>query len=410
MESLRIVLVMLEPPLPFGNAVGRWYYVLLKGLQARGHRVTAFATCGNPADAAAACELFRAPECDLRCYPVRTGGGWLSKWNTLRRPYSYLLSSDLQHDLCDRLNHDFDVLHLEGLWSGWAALPHVRRAVLNVHFLFSLDQPRLTGGLVNRLRQLVTRRAERSLLRQFPHLLAVTPQLAGQVARLTGTAATAIPLALDLDLYPFRPHSEHAGPPTVGLIGSFNWSPTCSAGRRLLTRLWPEIKRQLPSARLQLVGRQAQAAFPEFFGSPDVSFHSDVPDTLPYFRNTDVLVYAPEAGSGAKVKVLEAFALGTPVVTNGAGCEGIPAVDGVQAGISEDDRGLVARTVALLCDAQRRETQRLAARRLLEAQFSPAASLDRLEQAYRILLASQDSVAAFCQGTQRRRAEPVRAG
>src|SRR5437667_137359 len=42
MKHLRIVLVLSEPPLPFGHAVGRWFYVLLRGLVNRGHQVRAF--------------------------------------------------------------------------------------------------------------------------------------------------------------------------------------------------------------------------------------------------------------------------------------------------------------------------------------------------------------------------------
>ena len=49
-NPLRVVVVMIEPPLPFGSAAARWYYVLLRGLVERGHRVTAFAVCSNAAD------------------------------------------------------------------------------------------------------------------------------------------------------------------------------------------------------------------------------------------------------------------------------------------------------------------------------------------------------------------------
>ena len=49
MTPLRVIVVMIEPPLPFGNAVARWFYVLLRELVARGHRTTAFAACITPA-------------------------------------------------------------------------------------------------------------------------------------------------------------------------------------------------------------------------------------------------------------------------------------------------------------------------------------------------------------------------
>jgi glycosyltransferase involved in cell wall biosynthesis len=95
-----------------------------------------------------------------------------------------------------------------------------------------------------------------------------------------------------------------------------------------------------------------------------------------------VLVYAPEAGSGTKVKILEAFALGAPVVTNAHGVEGIRARDGVHVSIGNDDESLIARTVALLRDPALRKRQREAARAFIATDLAPPAALDRLEEVY----------------------------
>jgi glycosyltransferase involved in cell wall biosynthesis len=81
-----------------------------------------------------------------------------------------------------------------------------------------------------------------------------------------------------------------------------------------------------------------------------------------------------------KVKVLEAFALGVPVVTTAEGVEGIPAEDGVHAGVCEDDEGLAARAVALLLDPARQNRQRAAARALVERHCGPGATLDAVER------------------------------
>ena len=104
-----------------------------------------------------------------------------------------------------------------------------------------------------------------------------------------------------------------------------------------------------------------------------------MPDTIPYFRTIDALLYAPPRGSGMKVKVLEAFALGTSVVTNTEGIEGLPASDGVHAGVAEDDAGLIDRAVALLRDPALRESRRLAARTLLESHCGPGPTVDAVE-------------------------------
>ena len=82
--------------------------------------------------------------------------------------------------------------------------------------------------------------------------------------------------------------------------------------------------------------------------TPDAYIEEDVADIIPYFRRLDVLLHAPAHASGMKVKVLEAMALGVPVVTNEEGVEGLPVEDGTHVGLAEDYDGLVERTVTLL--------------------------------------------------------------
>src|SRR5216683_4242703 len=98
-HKLRILLVLNEAPLPFGHAVGRWYWVLLRGLVERGHRVTVFATCDKPKDVAQAKSLFPAPQYDLRLYPFPERYSVWGKWQTFRRPYSYMIHPKLRRDL-----------------------------------------------------------------------------------------------------------------------------------------------------------------------------------------------------------------------------------------------------------------------------------------------------------------------
>jgi glycosyltransferase involved in cell wall biosynthesis len=381
MRPLRIVLVMIEPPLPFGNAAARWYYVLLKGLVARGHRVTAFAACSNSREAEEARALFPSPAYDLRTYPIATGSGPLSKLNTLRRPFSYLFHDDLRRHLAAELVKGFDVLHLEHLWSGWLGLDHVAKSVLHIHYLFKIDLAGKAGSrAMDPLRLRLTLAAERRLVGKYPQITTLTPRLSAAVAEISPSARVdTVPLGIDASLYPFDPSPPPARRPTVGLIGSFNWQPSYVAAERLLTRLWPEIQKQVPGARVQLIGRKAKSALAGFIGTPGLDIAEDVPDPIPYFQSTDVMLYAPPQGSGMKVKILEAFALGTPVVTNSEGVEGLNVEDGVQAGIADDDQGLIARTVGLLRDADGRHSRRIAARRLLEDQCGPGPTVDAME-------------------------------
>jgi len=397
MKPLRVILVMIEPPLPFGHATTRWSYVLLKGLVQRGHRVTAFAAPSKPQAIDEVKALFPSPEYDLRCHAHPIRNRLRSKWETLRRPCSYMFSSSLRRELGTELEHGFDLLHLEGTWAGWLGQGNdISRSVLNVHNLYAIDLPsQAPRGLGQKLRTTLQRRAESRLLRTYPMLMTVTPRLRRAVRAIAPmTPVHVVPLALDLALYPFVPSERRPPQPVISMIGSMDWYPSRSAAVRLITRLWPAIKQRVPKARLRIVGRNARSALADYLGRSDLEIAENVVSTRPYFEAASVLLYAPARGSGMKVKVLEAFAYGVPVVTTTDGVEGLPAQDGVHVGLCDDDSGLIERAVLLLDDRARQEQQRKAARQLLEQYCDANVALDAVERCYAHILARRAELAA----------------
>jgi len=391
MSPLRIVLVMIEAPVPFGNAAARWFYVLLRELTARGHQVTALAACSKTSEMEEARQLFPAPQYDLRLYPFPQRRGWRAKLATLRRPYSYMFSEALQEDLRAELARGFDILHLEQLWSGWLGLEHRERALVNVHHLVQIDLEQVRPDtLRGRFDRALMLHAERTLLRRLRHFRACTERLVPVMRQFNPSSRiTTIPVGLDARLYPYIADDQRSGEPVVSIIGNMGWYPTSSAARRLLDRLWPAIKKRVPAARLQIVGWNAKSVLRDYLGQPDVSIEENVPDTRPYFERTAVLLYAPARGSGMKIKILEAFAYGVPVVTTSEGVEGLPAQDGLHAGICDEDAGLVERTVALLKEPMAQNRQRAAARQLLETHCHPQVTGSALEALYQQMLAER---------------------
>ncbi len=386
LRPLRIVLVMLEPPLPFGHALGRWYYVLFRGLVDRGHAVTAFIACSSTQQVGDTLALFPPAQYDVRCHVRVPRSGMSAKWRTLREPYSYMINPAMLDDIEAETAGRADVLHLEGIWSGWAGkrCRDRSRVVLSFHSLYDLDQElQPVRGIQDWLHRWLRRSAEHRLLRSYDRLITLSPRLQEAVAEIVpATPVSVVPLGIDCSIYPVIPAEQRPAWPLVTVIGSMDWLPSRSAAERLLTRLWPSIKAQVPQARLQIVGWHARRVLSQYAGQTDVTIVENVPETKPYFEDASIFLYAPERGSGMKVKILEAFAYGVPVVTTSEGVEGIPAEDGVHAYICEDDAGLIERAVALLNDPARQENQRTAARALLETHCSPAATLDKLEACY----------------------------
>jgi glycosyltransferase involved in cell wall biosynthesis len=384
---------MSEVPLPFDSAPGRWFHILLKGLAERGHRVTAFACSPRPAAIAEAAELFPAPSFDLRCFthPIRRGVG--AKLQTLARPHSYMFSDALRDSLGRELAHGFDVLHLETIWCGWLGLKHRDRALLNVHYLEEIDLAKMPpGSVLDRTRRSLARRATHRLLDAYPVISADSDRLAAAVKKIAPKGERFwLPFPIDLSLYSFDPDRTLSREPVIGLIGSFNWVPTYSAAVRLVKTIWPNVKARVPGARLMLVGYNARSALREFIDLPGVEIYENVPDSVPYFQKMDVFVYAPVTGSGVKTKVMEAMALGVPVVTNADGVEGIPGRDGRDAAVCVSDAEIIDRTVAILSDRDKWSRQRAAGRRLMELECSPRKSLDVVEKIYARIMRSREA-------------------
>lgn len=339
----------------------------------------------------AAKDLFPRSRYDLRCYLFPQNRTLLSRLLSLRRPHSYMFGKDLKENLSGLLAEDFDILHLEQLWTGWLGLKRPERSLVNIHHLGSIDLSHSRDSILMREHRIATS-LERKLIPQFHHYRTLTSRLEEALKERNPLASiTTVPIGLDLSLYPFLNNADRTDTFTVSLIGTMNWYPTASAARRLITRLWPEIKRRVPQARLRLIGWNARESLREYLGSPDVEIAENVVDIRCYFDETSVLLYAPERATGMKIKVLEALALGVPVVTTHEGVEGLAATDGIDASICDDDSGLIDRTVRLLLSRDAQNRQAVAGRRLVESTCGPENTVAAIERIYTEMLQQTSS-------------------
>jgi glycosyltransferase involved in cell wall biosynthesis len=242
-------------------------------------------------------------------------------------------------------------------------------------------------GAMDKLQQLLRRRAERQLLRRYGTLIALTYPLKDAMrATVPRTPIHVVPLGLDVSLYPFAPTVQRPASPTICVVGSMNWFPSFSAAERLLTRLLPSIRATIPDIQVLIVGWNAEQALRAYLPQVGVQVFENVPQTRTFFERSSLLLYAPKCGSGMKVKVLEAFAYGVPVVTTPDGIEGIPARDGVHVECCDDDAGLIDRTLQLLKSLALQEKQRTAARHLVEQLCNPTRVIDCIEECYADIL------------------------
>jgi glycosyltransferase involved in cell wall biosynthesis len=164
---------------------------------------------------------------------------------------------------------------------------------------------------------------------------------------------------------------------TAAYVGSMDYQPNVEAARLLLGQ-WPAIQAAAGLQRLLLIGRRAGA---HFSSGGSVEVLSDVPDMRAALAPADVLVVPLVSGGGVRVKIIEAFALGLPVVSTRLGIEGLGAVDGEHAIVIDDVAGLAA-GLARIREQPVRRALADNARQLWEACYSPRRTAEQMLEVY----------------------------
>lgn len=161
-------------------------------------------------------------------------------------------------------------------------------------------------------------------LNEYDFLVAITERDLVQFRSLGyKNGCHSIPVGLQMHNY-IPDYSVFERPLSLSFIGSLDWMPNSEAVRWFLTNVWPELSSKYPQLQFHYAGRNA----PEDLKYPDsdsVVYHGDVSDAKEFIRNYPVLIVPIFAGSGIRVKILEAMALGRVVISSSIGLEGIDA-------------------------------------------------------------------------------------
>ena len=152
--------------------------------------------------------------------------------------------------------------------------------------------------------------------------------------------------------------------PVVLFVGNFAYQPNVDAAHYLAEDILPRVLRDVPSARLLLVGNAPPPDVVAMGASPRITVTGFVPSLLPFLDAAHVVVCPLRIGGGVKVKMLEALHAGKPIVSTTIGAQGLEL--GADGGVRiDDDAAQFARSVAhLLSDPAERARMGEAARRM----------------------------------------------
>jgi glycosyltransferase involved in cell wall biosynthesis len=181
----------------------------------------------------------------------------------------------------------------------------------------------------------------------------------------------------------FEEVKSYRDPKQVLFLGSLEWRPNLDAVGLLLDRIFPAVLAQQPDARLCIVGRNPSPALVRRVATlPWAELHADVADVRPYLARSGVLAVPLRIGGGSRLKILEALACGTPVVSTRVGAEGLCLRPGTHHIEVESVDGMAEALVCCLRDPAPVQEMARNGRALVLERYDWEALAVRLEQVW----------------------------
>ena len=233
---------------------------------------------------------------------------------------------------------------------------------------------------------------EGKVVRGFDYTLAVTEpdRLALQEAVKSSANGQAsrephycvVPIAVDT--HQLQPVSRQPGSLNIMTMGTLHYPPNADGIRWFAKEIFPLVRQQVPQATLTIVGKNPPADFlhlqEQYPGEITVTGY--VPDLTPFMEKAAIMVVAVRAGGGMRVRILEAFARGLPVVTTTVGLEGIDARLGEDVLVADSPADFADTVTRLLKDEAFQAKLAVNGRLLAEKCYDWQVVLGKMEEIY----------------------------
>lgn len=224
--------------------------------------------------------------------------------------------------------------------------------------------------------------AQVEIWRQFDRIQVFTARDAAKIQSLAPELAHRIrinPFGVDI---PPETDTCREEPGQIVFVGGFDHLPNVDAALWLGNEIMPLLLQRRPEARLSIVGSSPPRAV-RALECREITVTGRVPAIRPYLERAAVVVAPLRTGGGMRVKVLQAMAMGKPVVTTPLGAEGIIGIPGgLPLKIAESAAEIAAATASLLASSGHRRDLGSRARALVAEQHSCSAYGCRLEKIY----------------------------
>jgi sugar transferase (PEP-CTERM/EpsH1 system associated) len=188
-----------------------------------------------------------------------------------------------------------------------------------------------------------------------------------------------------VDLEYFSPRQRQADGtaphhPTLVFTGVMDYWPNVDGVKWFVESILPRVREAVPDVRFNIVGSRPAPEVRELTRVPGVQVTGFVPDVRTWLGEADVCVVPLRIARGIQNKVLEAMAMGKPVVSTAAAFEGIDARSGEDLVVAADEHAFATSVIGLLREPARARRIGEQARARVEQRYSWDQNLSQLER------------------------------
>ena len=193
-----------------------------------------------------------------------------------------------------------------------------------------------------------------------------------------------LPMCVDLAQYPLVDF-EKTDFASVFFLGSLDWIPNQQGLIWFLEQVWPIVTAQMPQVKCYIAGRNAPKWLTDM-AYWNVEMLGEVPNAVNFMGQKGVQVVPLFSGSGMRVKLIEAMALGKPIVATTTAAEGINCQHQQHILLADEPLPFANALIRVLKNKTYAKKMGLAARQLIENQYNLTDNIAQLARFYYWLL------------------------
>ncbi len=389
--------LMLTPYLPYPLLTGGQTrsYNLIKRLAALGHEITLYSLVKNPKEREYVSELEKFCK-RVKVFP-RSEKPWTAS-NILKTGFSFFPFLVVRNWAADEKKEiereveveKFDLIHAETFY----VMPHIPQTNIPILLVEQTIEFLVYKHFADEFKlPLVKQLLYIDVLKMKYWELKYWQQAKKVVATSDDDKETMLSVSsrLDCDIVPNGVDSKYFGKkiakkmadPVILYLGNFTWLQNREAVDILVEEVWPRIKNKMPSAKLWIMGKDANSFFSKL-ASSDIKV-GEVEDVREVYQQASVLVAPIFGGGGTRYKNLESFASGLPVVTTSIGISGIDAKDGEDVIIRDRTEEMADATLKLINEPLLYKKIAANARKMVEQKYDWDSIAQKLSKIYESL-------------------------